>query len=585
MARARSFLSSLSTKEQKDQKKNRTHWDYVMEEMQWLAYDLGQERRYKQSLGRSVSIAAAREARSKERAKEKKKETTGRRSTRSSLPAAKTTTTAPSPPSSPISPLILDDAMDALLGDKTQMSSLYHYDISPSLQDSIDLFYESMQAEEAASLQSYHSDLLVFEKKLEEHRKLQSLAEIQKSKQLRRQMMHRVKDKLNKTRQAMAAIQTNKIYRDANGNIVVEETTTTKKGKKRKNKRMLESIMNDGIFGEEEKKKGKKSKKGRLLEEGDNNPNLGDNPLERDPKKKKKKGKKGKKELSLDPQGLDPLNLLGGDLPARKVSTKKGKKGKSQISKKGKKGKSQSKSSFGLDPSGFSVMQPFGEPKMDIAQMLTSNALAKKLSSLIPKSSKSKNLKQDLAALLKVQTKEGKKKSGKSQSKKGQRGSQGDAASLYDSEPPWTIAEDQVLLAVVYEFGSNWGVVADVLSCTYVLRDVFRRPHACRQRFKWICSSSSAQAGKKLAQAANQAAAAKATMEEKKIKEEEKKEEGGDKKEEGGDKKEGGGEKDQQQPPAAAATGTQPPAATTTTQPPAATTSLSLGSNQHYKYK
>ena len=101
--------------------------------------------------------------------------------------------------------------MDALLGDKTQMSSLYHYDISPSLQDSIDLFYESMQAEEAASLQSYHSDLLVFEKKLEEHRKLQSLAEIQKSKQLRRQMMHRVKDKLNKTRQAMAAIHRKKV--------------------------------------------------------------------------------------------------------------------------------------------------------------------------------------------------------------------------------------------------------------------------------------------------------------------------------------------------------------------------------------
>ena len=36
--------------------RNKTHWDYLLEEMQWLAADFAQERRWKKNAARKVNL-------------------------------------------------------------------------------------------------------------------------------------------------------------------------------------------------------------------------------------------------------------------------------------------------------------------------------------------------------------------------------------------------------------------------------------------------------------------------------------------------------------------------------------------------
>ncbi|KAK9799843.1 hypothetical protein WJX73_008807 [Symbiochloris irregularis] len=49
--------------------------------------------------------------------------------------------------------------------------------------------------------------------------------------------------------------------------------------------------------------------------------------------------------------------------------------------------------------------------------------------------------------------------------------------------PPWSPQEEQLLAAIVFEFGANWGLVSDIFSST-TLVGVYRRPEACRERFR-----------------------------------------------------------------------------------------------------
>merc|ERR1719252_198060 len=39
--------------------RNQTHWDYVMKEMEWMAYDFAQERRFKLQTARAVAAECA----------------------------------------------------------------------------------------------------------------------------------------------------------------------------------------------------------------------------------------------------------------------------------------------------------------------------------------------------------------------------------------------------------------------------------------------------------------------------------------------------------------------------------------------
>ncbi len=48
----------------------------------------------------------------------------------------------------------------------------------------------------------------------------------------------------------------------------------------------------------------------------------------------------------------------------------------------------------------------------------------------------------------------------------------------------WAKAEDELLLAVVHEFGPNWTLVSEVLSLSLALQGVHRSPAQCRQRFR-----------------------------------------------------------------------------------------------------
>ncbi len=49
---------------------------------------------------------------------------------------------------------------------------------------------------------------------------------------------------------------------------------------------------------------------------------------------------------------------------------------------------------------------------------------------------------------------------------------------------PWSEAEDRLLCAIVHEFGSNWFLVADVLSASCAMQGICRSPHTCRYRFR-----------------------------------------------------------------------------------------------------
>lgn len=53
---------------------------------------------------------------------------------------------------------------------------------------------------------------------------------------------------------------------------------------------------------------------------------------------------------------------------------------------------------------------------------------------------------------------------------------------------PWTMTEDQLLLAIVHEFGSNWALVSDVLSASTPFKGTFRRSDLCQHRFQQLNS-------------------------------------------------------------------------------------------------
>ena len=40
---------------------------------------------------------------------------------------------------------------------------------------------------------------------------------------------------------------------------------------------------------------------------------------------------------------------------------------------------------------------------------------------------------------------------------------------------PWTPVEDQLLCAIVHEFGSNWGLITDVFAASAPFKGVYRR--------------------------------------------------------------------------------------------------------------
>ncbi|GFH11820.1 Myb-like domain-containing protein [Haematococcus lacustris] len=48
---------------------------------------------------------------------------------------------------------------------------------------------------------------------------------------------------------------------------------------------------------------------------------------------------------------------------------------------------------------------------------------------------------------------------------------------------PWTQQDDQILIAIVAEFGQNWYLVADVLRATSVMAGIARRFDLCKQRY------------------------------------------------------------------------------------------------------
>ncbi|KAK9824609.1 hypothetical protein WJX72_011693 [[Myrmecia] bisecta] len=59
----------------------------------------------------------------------------------------------------------------------------------------------------------------------------------------------------------------------------------------------------------------------------------------------------------------------------------------------------------------------------------------------------------------------------------------------------WTPQDDQLLCAIVHEFGANWVLVSDVLSSSSAMQGIHRRPDACRYRFKAITQEGGAQEG------------------------------------------------------------------------------------------
>ncbi|KAJ7569427.1 hypothetical protein O6H91_01G077500 [Diphasiastrum complanatum] len=49
---------------------------------------------------------------------------------------------------------------------------------------------------------------------------------------------------------------------------------------------------------------------------------------------------------------------------------------------------------------------------------------------------------------------------------------------------PWSMIEDQAIIALVHDLGPNWELVSDVLSMSSQLKGVFRKPKDCKERHK-----------------------------------------------------------------------------------------------------
>lgn len=57
-------------------------------------------------------------------------------------------------------------------------------------------------------------------------------------------------------------------------------------------------------------------------------------------------------------------------------------------------------------------------------------------------------------------------------------------APLQGQDAGWTKEEDELLAAVVHEFGENYRLVSDVMSPAAMVTGVFRNAKACAERFK-----------------------------------------------------------------------------------------------------
>ncbi|KAH6557561.1 hypothetical protein KP509_1Z107100 [Ceratopteris richardii] len=51
---------------------------------------------------------------------------------------------------------------------------------------------------------------------------------------------------------------------------------------------------------------------------------------------------------------------------------------------------------------------------------------------------------------------------------------------------PWSPVEDQAILGLVHELGLNWELVSDILSSASQLRGVFRKPKDCKERYRLL---------------------------------------------------------------------------------------------------
>ena len=57
---------------------------------------------------------------------------------------------------------------------------------------------------------------------------------------------------------------------------------------------------------------------------------------------------------------------------------------------------------------------------------------------------------------------------------------------------PWSSMEEQLLCAVVHEFGPNFAFAADVLAGCSQLQGIFRRASQCKEKFKQLTVSLTA---------------------------------------------------------------------------------------------
>ncbi|XP_074268479.1 chromatin modification-related protein EAF1 A-like [Silene latifolia] len=54
------------------------------------------------------------------------------------------------------------------------------------------------------------------------------------------------------------------------------------------------------------------------------------------------------------------------------------------------------------------------------------------------------------------------------------------------SGSPWTIVEDQALVVLVHDMGPNWELVSDAINSILQFKCIFRKPHECKERHKFL---------------------------------------------------------------------------------------------------
>ena len=82
---------------------------------------------------------------------------------------------------------------------------------------------------------------------------------------------------------------------------------------------------------------------------------------------------------------------------------------------------------------------------------------------------------------------------GKEQGNYQQQQQQRSARATVPGGTSWTKAEDDLLLAVVHEFGINWQLVSEVLNLSLLLLGIYRPGVQCRQRFRQLCVNQESQ--------------------------------------------------------------------------------------------